>query len=108
MTHTYETLTEELVSQYAYIWSYERLKRAYRKIDDQMCDIAAETRKINWQIINCGRNIIKANQLRKALDDKLQLLEKAKKFYDIIERELITRETPIEANTANGIYGRFE
>lgn len=107
MTHTYETLTEELVSQYANIWSYERLRKAYRKIDDQICDLAREIREMNFEIAMCGRNIIKANLIVQKQNEKFLRMNKAKKFYKIIEAELVVRETPLPGNTAQGIYGRF-
>lgn len=107
MTHTYETLTEELVSQYANIWSYERLRKAYRKIDDQICDLARDIREMNFEIAKCGRNIIKANLIVQKQNEKFLRMNKAKKFYKIIEAELTIRETPIPGNTAQGIYGRF-
>lgn len=107
MTHTYETLTEEMVSQYAKIWSYERLRKAYRNIDDQICDLARDIREMNFEIAQCGRNIIKANQIIQEQNKKYLIMQKAQKYYMIIEAELTVRETPLPGNTAQGIYGRF-
>lgn len=107
MRHTYETLTEELVTQYANIWSYERLRKAYSKIDDQMCDLVSEIREMTYQISRQGRNRIRIKELLNEQNKKFETLNKAKKFYAIIEAELIKRETPIPGNTAQGLYGRF-
>lgn len=107
MTHTYETLTEELVRQYAYIWSYERLRKAYRKIDDQISDLAREIREMNFEIAQCGRNIIKAKHIIQEQNEKHLIMQKAQQYQMIIEAELVVRETPIPGNTAQGIYGRF-
>lgn len=108
MTHTYETLTEELVSQYAYIWSYERLRKAYRKIEDQISDLAREIREMNFEIAQCGRNIIKANKIVQEQNKKYQIMQKAQQYHKIIEAELVVRETPLPGNTAQAIYGRFK
>lgn len=107
MTHTYETLTEELVSQYAYIWSYERLRKAYRKIEDQISDLVSEIRELTYQISQQGRNIIRIKEILNEQNKKFEILNKAKKFHAIIEAELIIRETPLPGNTAQGIYGRL-
>lgn len=107
MTHTYETLTEELVSQYAKIWSYERLRKAYRNIDDQICDLARDIREMNFEIAQCGRNIIKANQIIHEQNKKHLIMQKAQQYHMILETELVVRETPIPGNTAQGINGRF-
>lgn len=107
MTHTYETLTEELVSQYAKIWSYERLRKAYRNIDDQICDLAREIREMNFEIAQCGRNIIKAKHIMQEQNEKHLIMQKAQQYHIIIEAELVVRETPIPGNTAQGIYGKF-
>ena len=107
MTQTYETLTEELVSQYAKIWSYERLRKAYRNIDDQICDLAREIREMNFEIAQCGRNIIKAKHIMQEQNEKHLIMQKAQQYHIIIEAELVVRETPIPGNTAQGIYGKF-
>lgn len=107
MKHTYETLTEELVSQYAKIWSYERLRKAYRNIDDQICDLARDIREMNFEIAQCGRNIIKAKHIIQEQNEKHLIMQKAQQYHMIIEAELVVRETPIPGNTAQGIYGRF-
>lgn len=107
MTHTYETLTEELVTQYAKIWSYERLRKAYRNIDDQICDLAREIREMNFEIAQCGRNIIKAKHIIQEQNKKHLRMQKAQQYLMIIESELVVRETPLPGNTAQGIYGRF-
>lgn len=107
MKHTYETLTEELVSQYAKIWSYERLRKAYRNIDDQICDLARDIREMNFEIAQCGRNIIKAKHIIQEQNEKHLIMQKAQQYQMIIEAELVVRETPIPGNTAQGIYGRF-
>lgn len=107
MTHTYETLTEELVSQYAKIWSYERLRKAYRNIDDQICDLARDIREMNFEIAQCGRNILKAKHIIQEQNEKHLIMQKAQQYQMIIEAELVVRETPIPGNTAQGIYGRF-
>lgn len=108
MTHTYETLTEEMVSQYAKIWSYERLRKAYRNLDDQICDLAREIREMNIEIAQCGRNIIKANQIIQEQNKKHLRLQKAQLYHMIIGAELKVRETPLPGNTAQAIYGRFK
>lgn len=107
MKHTYETLTEELVSRYANIWSYERLRKAYRNIDDQICDLARDIREMNFEIAQCGRNMIKANHIVQKQNEKFLRMNKAKKFQMIIEAELVVRETPLPGNTAQALYGRF-
>ena len=107
MTHTYETLTEEIVKTYANIWDFKRLRKAYDNIQNQRLDTAGEIYRLEIKYVQNRWNNEMENKISHMMNEKKKILRKMNKFYKILEAEMKIRTTPIEQNTANGIYGRF-
>lgn len=108
MTHTYNTLTDAMVKQYAYIWSFERLREAEDNLNDHRLELTATI----WHINNgmrhteaCQRFLAKGTP---TVAEMTEELAKTTKFLRIIRMELVKRQTPDLVNTAYGIYGKFD
>ena len=107
MRHTFEDLTEKDVKQYAYIWSYERLRKAYNNLHDMRLNLAGEIHQLTHKYCIYGRNPLIQEKTRKMRNEKAILLQKINIFFAIIEEEMKIRTTPNPQNIANGIYGYY-
>lgn len=108
MTHTYNTLNDNLVRQYAYIWSFERLQKAEDNLNEHQWELKDKIRRKEksmkegeyYQIYNSDA----VTEVLKMTEE----LDKTIKWLRIIRLELVKRQTPNMTNVAYGIYGRFD
>lgn len=108
MTHTYNTLTDAIVKQYAYIWSYERLRTAEENLEERCFQIVATIFHKNNNSIGCFEKGEFGEFEELTVQELNVKLEEARRYHKIIMNELIKRVTPISQNVANGIYGKFD